>query len=282
MRQGDSKSVNLDRAAKVRPRSEWIMVAIQPLASLGVRLLARTGVDPLAIVSTHGLLGLAAVGLIAAGGAGPWLIAALLLQLKTLLDNMDGGLARATSRVTQMGRYYDTVIDLVVNIALFAAIALHSSPWMALAALLALTLLLSLDHNLERLYREERRDARTAEPDPPIGAPQPLYRLFRGVYLALLAPQDRAIERLDRAAFTRLHGSAHAGAPLELRLAWNDLFSTATLVNLGLSSQMLLLGLALALGRPGWYATVVLAQLLYAVCVQLLRAARFRRYRRSR
>jgi uncharacterized protein (DUF983 family) len=282
MRQGDSKSVNLDRAAKVRPRSEWIMVAIQPLARLGVRLLARTGIDPLAIVSAHGLLGLAAVGLIAAGGAGPWLIAALLLQLKTLLDNMDGGLARATSRVTQMGRYYDTVIDLVVNIALFAAIALHSSPWMALAALLALTLLLSLDHNLERLYREERRDARTDESDPPIGAPQPLYRLFRGVYLALLAPQDRAIERLDRAAFARLHGSAHAGAPLELRLAWNDLFSTATLVNVGLSSQMLLLGLALALGRPGWYPTVVLAQLLYAVCVQLLRAARFRRYRRNR
>jgi phosphatidylglycerophosphate synthase len=282
MRQGDPKSVNLDRAAKVRPRSEWIMVAIQPLASLGVRLLARTGIDPLAIVSTHGLRGLAAAALITVGGAGPWLIAALLLQLKTLLDNMDGGLARATSRVTQMGRYYDTVIDLVVNVALFAALALHSSPWLALASLLALTLLLSLDHNLKRLYRAERHDASSAESEPPIGAPPPVFRLFRGVYLALLAPQDRAIERLDRAAFTRLYGSAHAAAPVEFRLAWNDLFSTATLVNLGLSSQMLLLGAALALGRPGWYPLLVLAQLVYAVCVQLLRAIRFGRYCRNR
>ena len=48
--------------------------------------------------------------------------AALLLQLKTLLDNADGALARATGQVTLTGRYLDTIADLVVNAAVFAAL----------------------------------------------------------------------------------------------------------------------------------------------------------------
>ena len=36
-----------------------------------------------------------------------------------------------------------------------------------------------LDHNLERLYREQRSDPVGSEPEPPIGAPEPLFRRFR-------------------------------------------------------------------------------------------------------
>ena len=46
----------------------------------------------------------------------------VLLQLKTVLDNADGQLARASGRVTLTGRYLDTEADLVVNAALFAAL----------------------------------------------------------------------------------------------------------------------------------------------------------------
>ena len=48
--------------------------------------------------------------------------AALLVQLKTLLDNADGQLARLTGRVTAFGRYLDSECDLLVNAALFAAV----------------------------------------------------------------------------------------------------------------------------------------------------------------
>ena len=257
------------------------MAAIQPLANVGVRALAQTGIDPLAVVSVHGLLGFAAALLIATGSEPQWLLAALFLQFKTLLDNIDGGLARTTGHVTQMGRYYDTVVDLAVNAALFAALARHGSAGLALLAFVTLTVMLSLDHNLERLYRDQRERPAEDLAATPIGAPARLFGLFRGVYRLLLAPQDRAIERLDGWLFARAYDAPFTDAPLEYRLAWSDLFSTATLVNLGLSSQMLALGVALALGRPFWYVLLVLAQFGYVVCVQLLRVARFRRYLRS-
>ena len=53
---------------------------------------------------------------------GELVLAAVLFQVKTLLDNADGPLARVTGRVTLVGRYLDTLADLVVNAALFAAL----------------------------------------------------------------------------------------------------------------------------------------------------------------
>lgn len=258
------------------------MILIQPLASLGVRLLARLGVDPLAVVLTHGVLGLLAALLIALDGAPALRLAALALVLKTILDNIDGGLARATGRVTEMGRYLDTVVDLVVNAALFGALSRHGPLLPAVLAFATLTLILSLDFNMERLYRLERtppgRDG--ADEGAPIGAPRPLFDLVRGTYRTLLAPQDRLIARLDRLAFERITREAHAAASLDRRLAWSDLFSTATLVNLGLSSQMLLLAALLLAGRPYGYVGAVGLQGVYVVGVQLLRPLRMRAYLR--
>lgn len=255
------------------------MRLVQPLAEAGVRALARLGVNPLWLVATHAACGLAAAWLIAWSSGGGLLWAALLLQLKTLLDNMDGGLARATGRVTLMGRYLDTGMDLIVNAALFAALARYGPLLLALIAFVLLTLMLSWDFGAERLYRLERSPHGPGE-TPSVGAPLPLYRLFKGLYDALLAPQDRLIEGLERRRFARLVGLPYASAPLELRLAWADLFSTASLVNLGLSTQMLVLGLCLALGRPFWYVWSIFAEALYLLGVQLLRGLRFRRYLR--
>ena len=44
------------------------------------------------------------------------------MQLKTVLDNADGQLARLSGRITSFGRYLDSELDLVVNAALFAAV----------------------------------------------------------------------------------------------------------------------------------------------------------------
>lgn len=276
--------VEATAAAKPRPRSEWIMWLLQPLATAGVRGLARLGVDPQTVVWSHAAVGMVAAAAIGVGGTAAWLSAAALLQLKTLLDNMDGGLARSTGRVTQMGRYLDTVLDTLVNALLFAALALHGpAGWawpLALGAFLLLMAMLSLDFNLERRYRALRGRV-DGDDDAPAGAPEAWLRAFRGVYERLLRPQDRLIERLDRSAFARLRGALYDGAPLVDRLAWNDLWSTATLVNLGLSSQLLLLGVCLALGQPFAYVAVVYLLAAYVMTVQLVRAARFRRHLRG-
>lgn len=277
-----SSPADLQAAAKVRPRRELVMVAVQPLATLGVAWLARTRVDPQAIVWSHSAAGVAAAALIAFAGPNSWPLAAALLLLKTLLDNIDGGLARATGRVTEMGRYLDTVLDTLVNALLIAALALllgTAAAWgLAVGAYLLLMLLLSLDFNLERLYREARRGAApaSAAPDPP-GAPPWLLGLFRGFYQRLLAPQDRWIEAWEHALFERLAGVRYPSASPALRQRWSDLWSTASLVNFGLSTQLTLLAALLLIGVPTVYLGALYAMAAWALFAYALRALRFRR-----
>lgn len=250
---------------------------VQPLADRGVARLARAGVEPTSVVLAHGLLGLAAAGLLATDAPAAWWGSAVLLQLKTLLDNIDGGLARVTGKVTEAGRYLDTVVDLLVNAALFAALALHG-PWLpAVLAFVALTLILSLDHNLERRYREVRDDVGGGAPPVPEGAPRWLLTVPRGIYRALLAPQDRLLRGLDAGLFRLASGGSLRSAPRTSQLAWSDLFSTASIVNLGLSTQLALLGVLCLIGYPYLYVLGVLLQVLWVAGAQAVRVARLRR-----
>ena len=90
---------------------------------------------------------------------GELVVAALLLQVKTLLDNADGLLARASGRVTLAGRYLDTEADLVVNAALFAALGYVDRRAVARARRLPRARRSSsrVDFNLAELYRERTR-----------------------------------------------------------------------------------------------------------------------------
>lgn len=277
----EAMAIDVAAAAKRRPRSEVLLRAVQPAANVAVRAAARLGIDPQLVVWSHAVLGAAAAVLVAVGGVEAWRVAALLLVAKAFLDNVDGGLARATGRVTVMGRYLDTVLDTVVNALLFAALALHGpGAWgvpLALGGYAALVVVLSLDFNLERRYQALRGLAARDAGDVPAGAPERWLAAFRGFYERFLAPQDAAIERLDERAFERLTGTAYGLAPLDQRLAWNDLWSTATLVNLGLTTQLALLAALLALGAPFAYVVLSYAMAAYAGGVQLIRVARFRR-----
>jgi phosphatidylglycerophosphate synthase len=274
-------AIDVDAAAKSRPRTELLVRALQPATNVAVRAAARIGVDPQAVVWSHSALGAAAAVLIAVGGAGAWRTAALLLLAKAFLDNVDGGVARATGRVTVMGRYLDTVLDTVVNALLFVALALHG-PWvwgvpLAIGAYAALVVVQSLRFNLERRYKALRGLATRDADSLPAGASERWLAAFRGFYERFLAPQDAAIERLDERAFERLSGARYAVAPLDQRLAWNDLWSTATLVDLGLTTQMAVLAACLALGTPFAYVLLVYAMAAYVVALHLLRVRRFRR-----
>jgi phosphatidylglycerophosphate synthase len=252
------------------------MGVVQPLVQLLVALLKRLGVNPLPVVAFHSLIGFFAAWLIGSSSPMLWLYAALLLQLKTVLDNADGDLARATNQVTQTGRYFDTGMDFLVNIALFVALATHGPALLSLLAFVLLTLLLSLDFNMERLYKA-RRSETTEAAEIPEGAPKLLFRLFQSLYCWVFAPQDRGLEHLDH-ALGRLSGVRENSNE---KRAWNDLFSTASVVNLGLSSQYLVLGLCLFWGQPFWYVYAIFLMALYVLAVQLLRVLRYRRAARA-
>lgn len=235
---------------KARPVQEFLNVLLyRPLAHLVVRLLYRTPVRPHHLVLFHTGLTLLAAGLVAQGQDLP---AALLLQLKTVLDNADGQLARLRGEVTELGRYLDTELDFFGNLFLFLALGARTGAWgLALLAFLVFTLAQSYDFNLERLYREARGLSQAGEGRDPDG---PLLGLLRGVYRLLFLPQDRGITALERSLQTHLR--------LEGRRFWDEA-ALAGVVNLGLSTQLFFLGIFLAFHQPGAYLTFALLQGLY-------------------
>jgi phosphatidylglycerophosphate synthase len=169
-------------------------------------------------------------------GRGSFVVAALLVQLKTVLDNADGQLARLTGRTSAFGRYLDSEVDLLVNAALFTGLGWTTgSPALALAGFLAVTSVLSLNFNVERLSR-----AATAEPEAVGGRAT---RVLRRIYGFTYAPQDRLAEAL-----------------VACRPALTGPFAVSALANLGMSTQLAAFGLLMALGHPLVFAWLALAQ----------------------
>ena len=223
----------LSRSRKSRRGTELVCEKVfRPLAHPLVLVLARLCVPPPLVVLAAGAAGIAAAVEL---GRGSLLAAALLVQLKTLLDNADGQLARLTGRTSAFGRYLDSEIDLLVDAALFAALGWTAGqPALAVAGFLALTSVLSLNFNAERLAR-----GATAEPEDGGRPTTVLRRSYRLVY----APQDRLAEAL-----------------VARRPALTSPLSVSLLANLGMSTQLAAFGLLLALGQPLAFAWLALAE----------------------
>ena len=219
-------------------------LVFRPLAHGVVSVLAPLRVPPPAVVLASTVTGGASAWLIAHGNL---LAAALLIQLKTVLDNADGQLARATDRVSVFGRYLDSESDLLVDAALFAAIGYQTHrAVLAGLAFCALTFVLSLDYNLERLYKREH-----GEQEPPADGASGATALVARVYEAVYAPQDRVIERFVERRLRRV-------SPAQ-RLAYHDRMTLTVLANFGLSTQLAVLGICLAAGRPAAYLWIAIA-----------------------
>jgi phosphatidylglycerophosphate synthase len=222
-------------------------LVFRPLAHLLVLALAPLRVPPPAVAASAGATGIAAA---VALGRGQLVVAALLVQLKTVLDNADGQLARLTGRITVLGRYLDSELDLFVNAALFAAAGWYADrPVLAAAGFVALTTVLNANYNAERLYRAERGRSAEALPHATGRADGLLCRL----YVLLYAPQDRLVERF---VARRLRGAGPAA-----RLAYHDRPTVAVLAQFGMSSQLAAFALCTALGRPLAFSWIALAEL---------------------
>lgn len=241
-------------ARKQKPCRELLCeYAFRPAAHVVVLALLPLRVPPPAVVCASAATGVLGAVEIARGN---FLLAALLVQAKTVLDNADGQLARAAGRVTPLGRYLDSEADLLVDAALFAAIGWATGhALLAAAGFVALTAVLSVNFNLERLYKLERGEP--AEAMPAGAAP------LAAVYRLLYAPQDRIVERVVE---RRLRG---LGATE--RLAWHDRPTLAVLANLGMSTQLAVLGLCLALGSPTAFACICCAEIAVVAGVWLRR-----------
>lgn len=246
----------LARSRKQRPGIELLCeYMFRPLAHLLVLALLPLRIPPPAVVLAATTVGLTAAAELAQGHV---VVAALLLQLKTVLDNADGQLARATGRVSALGRYLDSLSDLLVDAALFAAIGyLTGRPLLALAGFLAVTFALSADYNLDRLYRAVHGPGLAAIP-----AAAGLAGMLARVYEVVYGPQDRLF-----AWFVARRTGANEGT----RRAYHDRATLTVLANFGLSTQLAALGVLLVLGRPAAYCWVTLGCALALVPLLLRR-----------
>jgi phosphatidylglycerophosphate synthase len=205
---------------------EWLCERLfRPLAHIVVLALVPLRVPPPAVVLAASAAGIAGAVELARGHL---IVAALLVQLKTVLDNADGQLARLTGNVTSFGRYLDSECDLLVNAALFAGAGWYGGSGAAAAVgFAALTLVLSINFNVERIAR---------------GAPATWdHSLLGRAYGALYGWQDRAIERLL------------PGRP--------DMVAVSVLAQLGMSSQLAAFGICIAIGQPLAFAWIALGEL---------------------
>lgn len=244
---------------------EWLF---QPLSAVVVPVLQRFRVSPPVVVLANAGAGLLASLAIALDAP---IAGALLLQLKTLLDNCDGRLARASGSVTLTGRYLDTLADLLVNVAVFLALAhVTGEPALALVAFLALNVVLTVDFNVSELARAARGDQ--AANVRPTGAG--VERLLSSTYDTVLGTQDRVVRALSSA---RLERAVGPGPSAEARRAYFDPLTVTVLANLGLTTQLAVLGVCLVLGLPTLYLWIVLASALALVPLQLRREGLARR-----
>ena len=248
----------LARSRKAKVGHEFVCERLfRPLAHLVVLVLLPFRVPPPLVAAASGATGIAAAVELAQG---QFLLAALLVQLKTVLDNADGQLARLSGRITPFGRYLDSELDLVVNAALFTAVGWSTGrPLLAAAGFVALTTVLNVNYNAERLYRAEHGEPVSPMPETSGRADG----LLRGLYLLLYAPQDRLVERFIARRLST--------ASPQARLAYHDRATVSVLANFGMSTQLLVFGICVALGRPGGFAWIALAELVLVLCLALRR-----------
>lgn len=252
----DARAVSVAAEPRRAGRELLLEGVFRPAATVFVPLLARARVPPPAVVLVNAATGLLAAVVLARGDL---VAAALLLQAKTLLDNLDGQLARVTGRVTLLGRYLDTLADLVVNAAIFAALGHVTGQWpLAVAAFLALTVVLAADFNATELYRGAH-GIPTAAPLRSGGA---LEGALGRAYGLLLGPLDRAVRGLARRRFRE--GASY------------DASTVTILANLGLTTQLAVLGVCLVLDAPALYCWLCLG------CLALLLPLQIRAERRAR
>jgi phosphatidylglycerophosphate synthase len=228
-------------------------VVFRPPATALARVFARLGVAAPAVVLANALTGLVAAFALARGEL---VAAAVLLQLKTLLDNTDGQLARLTGRVTLVGRYLDTEADLVVNAAIFAALGhVTGEPLLAALSFAALVLVLAVDFNVTELYRQAHGHA--IRPATRTGSG--VERTLEWIYRATFGQLDRAIRGASRRRLRRIVESEQDPQRVaNARLAYIDRRAVTVLANLGLSTQLLVLGICLVARAPGLYLWLTL------------------------
>jgi archaetidylinositol phosphate synthase len=261
-------SETYQKSLKRRPAEEITShYFYRPLAHYAVVVpLMHTNIKPTTVVCTHTLIGLLAAFLITRGIYVP---AALLIQIKCVLDNADGQLARATGQTSEIGRYLDTETDFFVNLTLFAALGQQvGSVALGLLAFLGVTFIMTIEFLWERKYQQVRQPVVVAQAAPGLVDDGWFLKFLRALYQVIFVPQERLLGWLDERRYrSLLRQPDHE----QLRQAYWSKLSVGFIVQCGESTQVALMGIGLWLGRPGLCLGWIALQWVALAWVQLRR-----------
>ena len=111
----------------------------RPLAKPFAKLLVNTSFTPVHVTFLFLMVGLVAIYFILQH---QYVLAAIMLILKSIIDAADGELARLRNKPSYIGRYLDSVFDLLLNFAFLYTISYinNSSLWLMLIAFIAMQL----------------------------------------------------------------------------------------------------------------------------------------------
>ena len=170
-------------------RGEWGAVLLyRPLSFLLTPPLVALGIGATTVTAVSCLLALA-LPFVALTGGVVWL--AIVAYLFSVLDCVDGNIARITATTSRRGQYADFITDVVYRVAMYLSIGLLVAPgtvegWWPLGAAPGLALavaLLAVAARLSRVYVEQDMGAGNPyESKADDVAPGPLVRVVDGLF----------------------------------------------------------------------------------------------------
>ncbi|MGB0888393.1 MAG: CDP-alcohol phosphatidyltransferase family protein [Vicingaceae bacterium] len=208
-------------------------------AKLFAKTLVKTPFTPIHITLLFGIVGITAIYFILKN---QYILAALFLVLKSIIDAADGELARLRKKPSYIGRYLDSVFDLILNFGfLFTIYTLTNTPfWMMLLAFFAMQLQGTVFNYYYTILRNNSTGGDTTSrieensyPKALHGENQKVVNVLFILYSVLYGGFDKIILALDNAAKTKKH----------LPNWFMTFFSIY-----GLGFQLLLIGLMLVCG----------------------------------
>jgi phosphatidylglycerophosphate synthase len=249
-------------ASKSKEADEWLAkVYIRPIANILILQLKNTRLHSLHITALALFCGLCASYLIYLDKFLYFFWAAILIQLKSILDAVDGGLARVKQEYSDIGRFGDSIADFITDLFLFVSIYVISIKYENINTLSVLFVLAFLIANLTcsfwvyyfNLYLSKSKNGyyqtkdKNKEPIYPFDLKYPKYfYLTKKLYAILYGWQDHLIAKLDNLL---IRNKSQNKINLKF-VKFTGIF--------GIGTRLLILSICLILGEPLLFFSILI------------------------
>ncbi|WP_281228488.1 CDP-alcohol phosphatidyltransferase family protein [Flavobacterium aquiphilum] len=245
---------------KLAPKHQFLDLSDygRPLARLWANWLKNTRFTPIHVTLIFGVSGLIAIYCILQNH---YFTASFFLILKSIIDAVDGELARVKKTPSYSGRYLDSIFDLILNFLIFMAICYISQTtfWLSLLAFIGIQLQGTLFNYYYVILRNHSAggDATSQifedhSPRALPGESQKSVDILFAIYTVVYGVFDKIIHTLDSSAY-------------KVKTFPNWFMTLVSLYGLGF--QLLLIALLLSLNRVEMIAPFFVA---YSVLILVL------------